>query len=138
MRGRTGLPHIRDSLPTYQHATTATGFHGRISKQCLDTTARVSTSFATGLYLMNIIYFRQLQTVFNVLFSNPAKIPKSAGVRPVTMETRCFHQKLEFQRYQPKIPVPLAMSANLRRTSFKLFKNPEKSNSWADLGLRSA
>ena len=30
------------------------------------------------------------------------------------------------------------MSANLRKNSFKLFKNPEKNNSWADLGPRSA
>ena len=30
------------------------------------------------------------------------------------------------------------MSANLRKKSFKLFKNPEKNNSWADLGPRSA
>ena len=32
------------------------------------------------------------------------------------------------------------MSANLRKKSFKLFKNPEKNNSWADfwakIGLR--
>ena len=27
------------------------------------------------------------------------------------------------------------MSTNLRKNSFKLFKNPEKNNSWADLGL---
>ena len=30
------------------------------------------------------------------------------------------------------------MSTNLRKTSFELFINPEKNNSWADLGPRSA
>ena len=45
---------------------------------------------------------------------------------PVTMETRCFHKKLNFKDTRQKIYVPLAMSANLRKKSFKLFKNPEK------------
>ena len=36
------------------------------------------------------------------------------------------------------ISVPLALSTNLRKQSFTLFKNPEKKKSWADLGPRSA
>ena len=43
-------------------------------------------------------------------------------LRPVTMETRCFHQKLEFRRYPPKDSVPLAMSTNLRKTVSKFSK----------------
>ena len=41
-----------------------------------------------------------------------------------------------FKDTRPNISVPLAMST--KKKSFKLFKNPEKNNSWADLGQRSA
>ena len=41
-----------------------------------------------------------------------------------------------FKDTRQKISVPLAMSTNLRKKSFKLFKNPEKKHSWADLGPR--
>ena len=72
-----------------------------------------------------------------------AAVMKYAGnflaVRPVTMETLCFHKKkVRISKIRQKISVPLAMSTNLRKKSFKLFKNPEKKNSWADLGPRSA
>ena len=36
-----------------------------------------------------------------------------------------------FKETHQKISVPLAMSTNLRKKSFKLFKNPEKKKSWA-------
>ena len=54
------------------------------------------------------------------------------------METQCFQKSLNFKDTRQEISVPLAMSTNLRKKSFKLFKNPEKNNSWADLGPRSA
>ena len=61
---------------------------------------------------------------------------------PVTMETQWKRdvsiKSYDFKDTRQKISVPLAMSANLRKKSFKLFKNPEKNNSWADLGPRSA
>ena len=57
---------------------------------------------------------------------------------PVTMETRCFHKKLEFQRYPPKDFCTARYERKPSKKSFKLFKNPEKNNSWADLGPRSA
>ena len=50
------------------------------------------------------------------------------------METQCFHKKLEIQRYQPKISVPLVTSVNLLKKCFKLFKNPEKIIPGAILG----
>ena len=43
---------------------------------------------------------------------------------PGTMETRCFHKKLEFQDTRQKISVPLAMSANLPKKGFELFNPP--------------
>ena len=43
-----------------------------------------------------------------------------------------------FKDTRQKISVPLAMSTNLRKKSFKLFKKKTKNNSWADLGPRSA
>ena len=43
-----------------------------------------------------------------------------------------------FKDTRQKIYVPLAMSANLRKKSFKLVKNPEKKHSWANLGPTSA
>ena len=49
------------------------------------------------------------------------------------METRWFHKKsYSFEEARQKISVPLAMSANLRTKSFKLFQNPEKNNSSVD------
>ena len=60
-------------------------------------------------------------------------------LRPVTMDTRCFHKKVRiFKDTRQKISVPLAKSTNLRKKNFELFKNHEKNNSWADLGPRSA
>ena len=43
-----------------------------------------------------------------------------------------------FKDTRERISVPLTMGANLRKKCFKLFKNPEKNHSWADLGPRSA
>ena len=58
-------------------------------------------------------------------------IASTLSVIPVTMGTRCFHKKIEFQRTRQKISVPLGTSTNLRKKSFKLFKNPGNKNSWA-------
>ena len=57
-----------------------------------------------------------------------ASCERRAGLRPVTMETRCCQKKLEVQKdTRQKISVPLAMSINLRKKkSFKLFQNPKK------------
>ena len=60
------------------------------------------------------------------------------GMRPVSMETRCFHEKLLYHRQN--ISVPLSMSTILRKRIYKLFEPPPKSNCWDDLvgkiGLR--
>ena len=61
-----------------------------------------------------------------------------ATLRPVTMETRCFHKKLEFQRYPPKDFCTARYEHKSSKKSFKLFENPEKKVSWADLEPRSA
>ena len=57
---------------------------------------------------------------------------------PMTMGTRCFHKKLESKRYPPKDFFTARYERKSSKKSFKLFKNPEKNNSWADLGPRSA
>ena len=58
---------------------------------------------------------------------------------PVTMETRCFHKKLEFQRYPSKDFCTARYERKSSKKKFQFFfKNPEKNNSWADLGPRSA
>ena len=43
-------------------------------------------------------------------------------LRPVTMETRCFHKKLEFQRYPPKYFCTAHYERKSSKKSFKLFK----------------
>ena len=55
----------------------------------------------------------------NAIFPSKVRISKIPGTRQ-------------------KISVPLAMSTNLRKKRFELFKNPEKNNPWGDLGPRSA
>ena len=45
-----------------------------------------------------------------------------SAVRPVTMETRCFHKKLEFQRYPPKYFCTARYERKSSKKSFKLFK----------------
>ena len=47
-------------------------------------------------------------------------------LRPVTMETRCFHKKLEFRRYPPKDFCTARYEHGSSKKSFKLVKNPEK------------
>ena len=54
------------------------------------------------------------------------------------MERRCFHKKLEFQTYPPNDLCTARYEHKSSKKSFKLFKNPENNNSWADLGPRSA
>ena len=43
-----------------------------------------------------------------------------------------------FKDTRQNFSVPLAMSTNLRNFVFKIIKNAEKSNSWADIGPKSA
>ena len=66
------------------------------------------------------------------------QLKKTGLFRPVTMETRCFHKKLENQKYTPKDFSTARYERNLRKKSFKLFKTPPQKYSWADLGPRSA
>ena len=54
------------------------------------------------------------------------------------METRCFHKKLEFQRYPPKDFCTARYQQKSSKKKFQTFKNREKNSSWADLGPRSA
>ena len=56
-------------------------------------------------------------------------------VRPVTMETRCFHEELEFQRYLPKYFCTARYEHKSSKKKFQTFQN---NNSWTDLGPRSA
>ena len=59
-------------------------------------------------------------------------------IRPVTMETRCYPKKLQFQRCAKRFPYRSPWAQIFENKSFKLFKKPEKNHSWADLGPRSA
>ena len=45
---------------------------------------------------------------------------------PVTMETRCFHKKFEFQRYPPKDFCTARYEHKSSKKSFKLFKTPKE------------
>ena len=60
------------------------------------------------------------------------------ALRPVTVETRCFHKKLELQRYPPKDFYTARYEHKSWTKKFQTFQKPEKNNSWADLGPRSA
>ena len=50
------------------------------------------------------------------------------------METRCFHKKLEFQRYPPEDTCTARYERKSSKKSFKLFKNPENNNPGPILG----
>ena len=60
--------------------------------------------------------------------------------RPVTMETRCFHKKLEFQRYPPKDFCTARYEHKSSKKKFQTFRKPRKKpflgRSWAKIGLR--
>ena len=60
-------------------------------------------------------------------------------MRPVTMETRCFHKKLEFQRYPPKDFCTARYDDKSSKKYFKLFNNPKNKfmgRSSPKIGLR--
>ena len=66
--------------------------------------------------------------------------PETLAVRPVTMEPRCFREKLEFQRYPPK---DFCTAGYERKSSKKKFQTIQKSRKkkilgrfWAKIGLR--
>ena len=65
---------------------------------------------------------------------------KSGVLRPVTMETRCFHKKLEFQRYPPKDFCTACYEHRSSKKEFQTFQNPPRKyflgRSWAKIGLR--
>ena len=65
---------------------------------------------------------------------------KKPVVRPVTMETRCFHKKLEFQRYPPKDLCTARYEHKSSKKKFQTFQKPRKKSflgpSWAKIGLR--
>ena len=56
------------------------------------------------------------------------------------METRCFHKKLEFQRYPPKDFCTARYERKSSKKKFQTFQNPRKKQflgrSWAKIGLR--
>ena len=47
-------------------------------------------------------------------------------IRPVTMETRCFHKKLEFQRYPPKDFCTARYEHKSSKKKFQTFQKPRK------------
>ena len=61
-------------------------------------------------------------------------------VRPVIMETRCFHKKLEFQRYPPKDCCTARYERKSSKKKLQTFQKPRKKSflgrSWAKIGLR--
>ena len=56
-----------------------------------------------------------------IFFAGGAKYKK--GLIPLTMETRCFHKKLEFQRYPPKY---FCTARYEHKSSKKMFSNFSK------------
>ena len=51
---------------------------------------------------------------------------KMGLLRPVTMETRCFHKKLEFQRYPPKDFCTARYERKSSKKKFQTFQKPRK------------
>ena len=47
-------------------------------------------------------------------------------LRPVTMETRCFHKKLEFHRYSPKDFCTARYGHKSSKKKFQTFQKPRK------------
>ena len=65
--------------------------------------------------------------------------PTSASLIPVTMETRCFHKKLEFRRYLRKDFCTARYEHKSSEKKIQTLQKPRKKKSWADLakiGLR--
>ena len=87
--------------------------------------------FAQYIGEVSSVVFPRLDAVFT-------KCKTQETVSPVTMETRCFDKKLGFQGYPPKDFCTARYEHKSSKKIFKLFKNPEKNNSWANLGPRSA
>ena len=56
----------------------------------------------------------------------------------MSMETRCFHKRLEFQRYPTKEFCTARYEHKSSKKKFPTFQKLRKNNSWADLGPRSA
>ena len=65
---------------------------------------------------------------------------KHVLIRRVTMETRCFHKKLEFQRYPPNDFCTARYERKSSKKKFQTFQKPRKKHfqgrSWAKIGLR--
>ena len=79
-----------------------------------------------------------------IIFSDrKMKITRSAsdpiinGLRPVTMETRCFRKEFEFQRYPPKDFCTARYEHKSSKKSFNFSKSPKIYIFWAALGPRS-
>ena len=62
------------------------------------------------------------------------------NLRPVTMETRCFHKKFELQRYPPTDFCTARYEHKSSKKKFQNFQKPRKKQflgrSWAKIGLR--
>ena len=59
-----------------------------------------------------------------IFFAGGAKYKK--GLIPLTMETRCFHKKLEFQRYPPKYFCTARYEHKSSKKKFQTFQKPRK------------
>ena len=53
-------------------------------------------------------------------------LPTLGALIPVTMETRCFHKKLEFQRYPPKDICTARYERKSSKKKFQTFQKPRK------------
>ena len=60
-------------------------------------------------------------------FENTSFSPRyPITLRPVTMETRCFHKKLDFQRYPPKDFCTARYERKSSKKKFQTFQKPRK------------
>ena len=97
------------------------------------------TMLQSGNRRENRIVVGAILVSFAFAMAAESKLVKQQVLISVTMEMRCFHKKLEFQRYPPK---DFCTARYEHKSSKKKVSNfstpPPKKNSWADLGPRSA
>ena len=78
-------------------------------------------------------------TAADVIYASWTKYGRCL-IKPVIMETRCFHKKLEFRRYPPKDLCTARYEHKSSKKKFQTFQKPRKKSflgpSWAKIGLR--
>ena len=91
-------------------------------------------------FLVDCFLYKTNPNPRKTIFCCGEKWPKMPLLIPVTMGTRCFHKKLEFQRYPPKDFCTARYERKSSKKKFRTFQKPRKKQflgrSWAKIGLR--